>query len=113
MIISQHNTKLKRDKPIYYKIRGVARTRIQSYTNHNIRVQTLLVKFCLKKASTNHIRDTDRKGEASCLGASETTPGQRGTRRRSSRLRGTPAPGLQRRLQRPIRQNKEEEIKQR
>src|SRR4051812_7897268 len=35
----------------------------------------------------------------------QATPGQWGTRRRSSRLRGTPAPGLQRRLQRPIRQN--------
>src|SRR3954470_21951855 len=44
---------------------------------------------------------------ASCLGASETTPGpgQRGSRRSSIRLRGTPAPRLQRRLQRPIRQN--------
>src|SRR3954470_5833699 len=50
---------------------------------------------------------------ASCLGASETTPGpgQRGSRRSSIRLRGTPAPGLQRRLQRPIRKNIKGEIK--
>src|SRR3954470_22874723 len=35
----------------------------------------------------------------------QATPGQGGTRRRSTLLWGTPAPGLQRRLQRPIRQN--------
>src|SRR4051812_7491050 len=56
-------------------------------------------------SSTNVIRDTYRKGEASCLGTTETTPGQSGTRRRSRLRWGTPAPGLHRRLQRPIRQN--------
>src|SRR3954465_1144706 len=35
----------------------------------------------------------------------QATPGQGGTRRRSTLLRGTPDPGLQRRLQRPIGQN--------
>src|SRR3954470_12625166 len=35
----------------------------------------------------------------------QATTGQGGTRRRSTLLWGTPAPGLQRRLQRPIRQN--------
>src|SRR3954471_14484404 len=35
----------------------------------------------------------------------QATPGQWGTRRRSRLRWGTPAPGLHRRLQRPIRQN--------
>src|SRR3954469_1533259 len=38
-------------------------------------------------------------------GNRQATPGQWGTRRRSRLLLESPAPGLQRRLQRPIRQN--------
>src|SRR3954469_14617497 len=56
---------------------------------------------CLKKASTN---TTLSKRRGFLPGNRQGTPGQRGTQRRR-RHRGSPAPGLQRRLQRPIRQN--------
>src|SRR3954471_9850327 len=56
---------------------------------------------CLKKASTNTTRS---KRRGLLPGNRQGTPGQRGTQRRR-RHRGSPAPGLQRRLQRPIRQN--------
>src|SRR4051812_17725658 len=55
-------------------------------------------------ASTN-IRDTRVEKARPPAWEHQATPGQGGTRRRSTLLRGTPAPGLQRRLQRPIRQN--------
>src|SRR3954469_24477385 len=56
---------------------------------------------CLKKASTNTTRS---KRRGLLPGNRQGTPGQRGTQRRG-RHRGSPAPGIQRRLQRPIRQN--------
>src|ERR1043165_3529741 len=70
------------------------------------------IQGCLKKASTKI--NNDRKGEASCLGTSKLLLVKGGTRRRTrhrgssccgGRHRGSSAPGLQRRLQRPIRQN--------
>src|SRR3954464_4598276 len=60
--------------------------------------------FALEKASTNNIRGTDRKARPPAWEL-QASPGQWGTRRRSRLRRGTPAPGIQRRLQRPIRKN--------
>src|SRR3954468_12917483 len=59
------------------------------------------IQGCLKKASTNTTRS---KRRGLLPGNLQTTPSRRGTQRRR-RHRGSPAPGLQRRLQRPIRQN--------
>src|SRR3954469_17780303 len=69
------------------------------------------IQGCLKKASTNNNRS---KRRGLLPGNLQATPGQRGTRRRrrhrgssrcGGRHRGSPTPGLQRRLQRLIRQN--------
>src|SRR3954464_12066428 len=62
-------------------------------------------------ASRNNIRDKDRNRRGLLPRNRQATPGQRGTRRRNRLLRGSPAPGLQRRLKRPIRQNKKRENK--
>src|SRR3954463_1321051 len=63
---------------------------------------------CLKKATTNTTRS---KRRGLLPGNRQATLGQRGTRRRSRLLLESPAPGLQRRLQRPIRQNNKGENK--
>src|ERR1043165_2308876 len=59
------------------------------------------IQCWLKKASTTTTRS---KRRGLLPGNRQGTPGQRGTQCRR-RHRGSPAPGLQRRLQRPIRKN--------
>src|SRR3954469_19448850 len=91
------------------------RARIQQLENKKLAERYLStdtrIQSCLKKASTNTTRS---KRRGLLLGNLQTTPGRGGTRRRirhrgsscwGGRYRGSSAPGLQRRLQRPIRQS--------
>src|SRR3954469_20677869 len=91
------------------------RARIQQLENKKLAERYLStdtrLQGCLKKASTNSTRS---KRRGLLPGNLQTTPGRGGTPRRrrhrgssrcGGRHRGSSAPGLQRRLQRPIRQN--------